>query len=89
MKNHKEEKPDKPKKDRFINIPICIDPEPTIYTTGANLRPMSFVCDGRAKWMWVVVEFVDDSFRDGDVYNPPECAATKDELLTDTTQEEK
>jgi hypothetical protein len=64
-------------------------PEPTIYTTGANLRPITFVCDGKEKWMWVVVEFIDDSFLDGDVYNPPECAGTKEKLLIDTTSEEQ
>lgn len=58
---------------------------PTIYTTGANLRPITFVVDGKARWAWVVDEFIDDSFKDGDVYNPNEFGNTKDELLINTT----
>ncbi len=43
-----------------------------IHTTGALLRPQK-VTDmlGNVIWMWTVVEFTDDSFKDGEVFNPP------------------
>lgn len=61
--------------------------EPVIYTTGAFLRPVKIAVDGKERWAWVVIEFEDDSFRDGDVYNPKEFGENKDELLINTTPE--
>jgi hypothetical protein len=57
--------------------------EPTIFTTGAFLRPMKVKdVDGNDLWVWCVTEFVDDNFNDsGNIYNPREVASTK-ELLT-------
>lgn len=66
-----------------------IDRHPTIYTTGAHLRPTKITYpNGREEWRWIVVEFEDDSFEDGDVFNPPESASTLKKLLKDTTGEE-
>lgn len=39
-------------------------------------------------WRLVVAEFEDDSFMEGEVFNPPESAFSKDELLSNTTEEE-
>ncbi|MDR1553826.1 MAG: hypothetical protein LBS69_10245 [Prevotellaceae bacterium] len=55
---------------------------PTIFTTGAYLQPMKIQKkDGGEYWVWTVTEFIDDSFKDGKVYNPPEIANTLDDLL--------
>lgn len=62
--------------------------EPIIYTTGAFLRPMRVQTNDTENgwvWRWVVTEFKEDSFLDGDVYNPPESAHTEEELLINTT----
>ncbi|PJH75828.1 MAG: hypothetical protein CO064_04590 [Anaerolineae bacterium CG_4_9_14_0_8_um_filter_58_9] len=53
-----------------------------VFTTGALLQPLKVVNrDGSEVWFWVVSEFIDDTFRDGQVYNPPETAKSKKELL--------
>lgn len=67
---------------------VMINHEPIIYTTGAHLSPIKAVIDGEERWMWTVSEFGDDSFKDGDVFNPPESANTLEELLTNTSEEE-
>jgi len=53
----------------------------TIFTTGAYLKPQK-VTDaiGNEKWVWVVAEIIDDSFKVGEVFNPPEIANTHNEL---------
>lgn len=40
----------------------------SIYTTGAHIAPMQIL---NGKWVWVVSEFEDDTFRDGDLLNLP------------------
>ena len=44
------------------------------FTTGAFLVPV-LCADG--KWRWAVEEFGDDTFRDGEVFNPQEAADTE------------
>jgi hypothetical protein len=58
----------------------------TIHTTGALLQPQK-VTDmlGNNIWMWTVAEFTDESFKDGEVFNPPETADSLEKLLVDTT----
>ena len=57
---------------------------PTIFTTGAHLVPIKIQKgDGKEYWIWSVSEFVDDSFRDGEVFNPKETAESLDILLTE------
>jgi hypothetical protein len=53
-----------------------------IHTTGALLRPQK-VTDmlGNVVWLWTVVEFTDDSYKDGEVFNPPETATNHEELI--------
>ncbi|MDR1984282.1 MAG: hypothetical protein LBQ28_05600 [Prevotellaceae bacterium] len=55
-----------------------------IHTTGALLRPQK-VTDmfGNVIWMWAVAEFTDDSYKDGDVFNPPETAISIEKLVND------
>ena len=49
--------------------PYCFD-DPVLYTTGAHIQPLKVV-DRRGKetWFWVISEFIDDTFLDGDVFN--------------------
>jgi len=42
--------------------------------------------NGNDLWMWVVSDFDGDSFREGEVFNPPESAETLEELLVNTTE---
>jgi len=51
-----------------------------IFTTGAFLRPIKVVQDGQELWMWTVAEFIDDSFNDGEVFNPLEFSETEEGL---------
>jgi hypothetical protein len=56
--------------------------EPVMYTTGAFIQPIRLINEnGSEKWFWVVSEFIDDTFFEGDVANPKEDGITKDELL--------
>lgn len=60
-----------------------------IHTTGALLRPQKVTdMSGNVIWMWAVVEFTDDSFKDGKVFNPSETAESLEELILDTTTDE-
>jgi len=63
--------------------------EPTVFTTGASLQPLKVVNrDGNGAWFWVVSEFIDYKFQDGEIYNPPETAQSKAELLEVPVEEE-
>ena len=57
-----------------------------IFTTGAFLRPIKVIQDGQELWMWTVAEFIDDSFKDGHVFNPPELSEAEEALLVDLTE---
>lgn len=59
-----------------------------IFTTGAFLVPTSIRLNGKDLWMWTVTEFIDDSFRDGEVFNPIEFSYSNKELLNNLTQED-
>jgi len=60
-----------------------------IFTTGAHLLPMKVNNeDGKEYWIWTVSEFIDDSFKDGEVCNPKEIAESLDELLINTAIDE-
>lgn len=53
-----------------------------IHTTGALLRPQKiFDMLGNEIWSWVVIEFTDESFKDGKIYNPDETAESLENLL--------
>jgi hypothetical protein len=55
-----------------------------IHTTGALLRPQKVTdMSGKSIWMWTVAEFTDDSYKDGEVFNPPETALSLRELVKD------
>jgi hypothetical protein len=57
---------------------------PTIFTIGAFLQPMKIQReDGREYWVWTVTEFIDDSFRDGKVFNPKESAENLESFLSE------
>ena len=55
---------------------------PEIFTTGAFLRPVRVNHGDGDVWVWAVIGFEEDSFMDGDIYNPPEYAASLEELTT-------
>lgn len=58
------------------------DNEPIIHTNGAFLKPAKVIdSTGKEIWIWYVFEFTDDSFLDGDIYNPKEFADSKNDLL--------
>jgi len=55
-----------------------------LYTTGAYLYPQMFVISGQEIWVWVVSQFVEDSYQGdnrGDVCNPPTGAETREKLM--------
>jgi hypothetical protein len=55
-----------------------------IHTAGALLRPQKVIdMLGNEIWMWTVAEFTNDSYKDGEVFNPPETALSLEELVKD------
>lgn len=61
---------------------IIFDSSLTIFTTGALLNPMKVTdSNGKEIWVWHVSEFIDDSFLDGEIYNPQETAISRDKLI--------
>lgn len=68
----------------MVNTPT--DAGPIIYTTGAFLRPFRTTYpNGQEIWGWRVTGFEDDSFMDGEIFNPPDLASSRDVLLVNTT----
>ena len=56
--------------------------EPRIFSTGVFLVPMEVIINGKAKYVWVVDEFADDTYDDdGDFCSPNIYANSKDCLL--------
>ena len=55
--------------------------KPVIFTTGAFLKQVKSQIDGEDVWFWAVTKFIDDSFKDGDVYNPAEFAESRKQLF--------
>jgi len=54
---------------------LIFEENPTIFTTGAFLKPMKVTdSEGKAIWVWYVSEFIDDSFLNGEVYNTKETS---------------
>lgn len=67
---------------------ILFDSESIIYATGAFLKLMNVTnSEGKEIWLWYVTEFNEDTFKDGEEYNPKEFGRTKAGLLLDTTAE--
>ena len=57
-----------------------------IFTTGAFLHPVRVMNRfGQTVWTWGVSEFIDDSYYDGETFNPPESAVSLEELMNNTT----
>jgi len=53
-----------------------------IFTTGAFLVPMQVKdVNGNDFWIWSVEQFVDDSYYNGEAFNPVEVAGSSDELF--------
>ncbi len=52
-----------------------------IFTTGAFAVPVKVTINGVETWRWIVDSFEDDSFFDGEMCNPLEYAADRDELF--------
>jgi hypothetical protein len=65
---------------------ITIGGNNIIFTTGAFLEPIKIDNGyGKEKWIWQVLEFIDESFMDGDIYNPPESADSLENLMINLT----
>ena len=63
-----------------------IEGRPIIFTTGTFLSPRKFTLEnGEIWWGWSVERFEDDSYVDGELFNPPELARKKVELLMNQT----
>lgn len=55
-----------------------------IFSTGVFLSPKKFWDkNGNEYWGWQVVEFADDSFYNGGIFNPKEFAFSKESLLSE------
>ena len=55
--------------------------ESTIFTTGAFLKPIKIKNKIKEIWVWCVSEFIDDSYKDGKIFNPIEYSNNKESLL--------
>jgi hypothetical protein len=58
--------------------------EPKIYTTGAHLVPMEIRRGKKIRYVWVVDQFDDDTYIDGDLCSPNVYANIKANLLNKT-----
>jgi hypothetical protein len=56
---------------------------PRIYTTGAFLVPMKVESEGKERFVWVVSEFNDDTYLDGNLCSPLVYARSMETLIPD------
>lgn len=60
--------------------------DPVLFTTGAYIQPLRVTDEtGNEKWFWVISEFADDTFMDGEILNPVESGTTKQELFVESS----
>ena len=57
--------------------------QPQIYTNGAYLSPAKILISGCETWVWIVDQFEDDCFLDGELCCPIESADCEMDLLPD------
>lgn len=55
--------------------------EPEIFTTGAKLIPVKVDINGIVKYVWVVKEFTDDSYLNGENCSPYVIADCPEKLI--------
>jgi hypothetical protein len=55
--------------------------EPTVYTTGAHLIPLKIIVNGIEKYIWVVNEFNNDIYCDGENCSANVIADNVEELI--------
>lgn len=56
--------------------------EPTVYTTGAHLIPLKVIINGIEKYIWVVNEFDNDTFINGENCSVNVIADNKESLIS-------
>jgi hypothetical protein len=57
--------------------------EPRIYTTGAFLVPMKVKSGDKERFVWVVSDFNDDTYLDGELCSPVVYASSMEKMLQD------
>jgi len=63
-------------------LKCCRESQIQTYTTGAFLKPMKIMNNEKKEiWICYVSEFTDDSFADGNIFNPPKSAKTLNKWL--------
>jgi hypothetical protein len=61
---------------------VCFEENPIIFITGAFLKPLKITdSEGKEIWVWYVSDFIDDSFKEGEVYNPKETSRSLEKLV--------
>lgn len=65
---------------KLLNEEI-VEFEPKIYTTGAHLVPIKVSIQGKEKFVWVVDEFIGDTYFRGDLISPNIIANKSSELF--------
>lgn len=57
--------------------------DPEVYTTGAFIVPMKIKKGGKEKFIWVVSEFNDDSYLNGELCSPMVYADSLEHLIVE------
>lgn len=66
----------------IVKKDVVFDYTIQIYTTGAFLSPLKVTdSEGKVIWVWHVTEFTDDSFCEGEIFNPVESSNDRNTLL--------
>lgn len=52
-----------------------------IFTTGAYLKAIECIIDGRKQWRWVVVGFEDDTYFNGEIVDIQDYADSFEDLF--------
>ncbi|MDQ3798231.1 MAG: hypothetical protein M3384_02170 [Acidobacteriota bacterium] len=60
---------------------------PKIYTTGAYLVPMKIKKENKERFVWIVAEFDDDSYCEGEICSPVVYADSLESLIVEKNEE--
>lgn len=69
--------------EQRIDDALFTEIEPRIFTTGAHIVPIKVTIENKQRYVWVVDEFSDDSYLDGNCCNPVVYADNVQKLLQD------
>lgn len=74
------------KTEQFLDDSFFTESEPRLYATGAYLVPMKIKTNGKERFVWIVDEFKDDTYLDGELCSPFVYSDDLDNMIDDDNE---